>query len=94
LSPLGNWLFLNPENMALAQASLIGDIDLGGINNKGIGGEDIAAIFAAQATAQAIQSAREREERRQRSKVFMISGSIGAALVLVIVLFYYSTKSN
>lgn len=80
--------------MSLAQASLIGDIDLGGINNKGVNSEDFAAIFAAQAQAQAIQSGIEREERRQRTKVFMISGSVVTALVLVILLFYYSTKSN
>jgi predicted nucleic acid-binding Zn ribbon protein len=80
--------------MALAQASLIGDIDLGGINNKGVSGEDIAAIFGAQAQAEAIQSAREREEKRQRTKVFLISGSVVSALILVLVLFYYSTKSK
>lgn len=80
--------------MALAQASLIGDIDLGGINNKGVSSEDFAAIFAAQAQAEAIQSAREREAQRQRTKVFLISGSVVSALLLVMLLFYYSTKSN
>lgn len=74
--------------MALAQASLIGDIDLGGIGNHGVSGSDFAAIFG----AQAIQAARERQERRQRANIMMISGGVFASIVLIIFIFYFTSK--
>jgi hypothetical protein len=80
--------------MALANASLIGDIDLGGIGNRGIEGGDFAAIFAAQAQVQETQAAREREERRQRNKVFLISGSVVSSVIILILLFYYTTSKT
>jgi len=80
--------------MALATASLIGDIDLGGINNKGVSSGDFAAIFAAQAAVQTIQAAREREERRQRNKVFLIGGSVVSSVIILILLFYYTTSKT
>lgn len=89
--------------MALAQTGVVGDIQTGdigidllsgGIGNQGLSGKDLAAIFGAQAQAEVIQDARERAERKQRTKIVIISGSVITALVLVILLFYYSTKSN
>lgn len=80
--------------MALANASLIGDIDLGGINNKGVSSEDLAAIFAAQAQVNVIQAARERQERKQRTKILIISGAVVSSIILILLLYYYTSKSN
>ncbi|BDS12993.1 hypothetical protein [Aureispira anguillae] len=89
--------------MALAKTGVVGDIATGdisidilggGIGNHGVSGKDMAAIFGAQARAEAIQSAREREERRQRNKVLAISGTIISSLFLLFILYYFTTKSN
>lgn len=68
------------------------NIDLGGINNQGTDGEDLAAIFAAQAHAQAIQDSKERQERQQRTKIFIISGSVVSSIVLILLFFYFTSK--
>lgn len=86
--------------MALAKAGVVGDIttgdiDLlsGGIGNHGLSGKDLAAIFNAQAQAEVIQDARERAERKQRQKVIVISSSVVVSLVLIVALYFYTTKS-
>lgn len=70
------------------------NIDLGGINNQGTNGEDLASIFAAQAHAQVIQEARERQERQQRTKILIISGSVVSTIILILLLYYYTSKTN
>ena len=87
--------------MSVAQASLFdtiqtGDIGIdflgGGIGNHGVSGKELAAIFGAQAQADVIQAAREREDRKQRQKVILVSGSVLALIILLVTLYYISTK--
>lgn len=80
--------------MALAKASLIGDIDLGGINNQGVSSGDIAAIFAAQAQTQAIQEARERTARKQRQKLIIISSSMVISLIAIVALYFFTRPKS
>ncbi|WMX15285.1 hypothetical protein [Aureispira sp. CCB-E] len=87
--------------MALAQTGVVGDIQTGdigidllsgGIGNQGLSGKDLAAIFGAQANAEIIQDARDRQERKQRQKLIVISGSVVVSLVLIVALYFYTSK--
>jgi hypothetical protein len=87
--------------MALAQTGVVGDIQTGdigidllggGIGNQGLSGKDLAAIFGAQANAEIIQDAREREDKKQMQKVLVISGSVVISLVLIVALYFYTSK--
>jgi hypothetical protein len=89
--------------MALAQTGVVGDIQTGdigidllggGIGNKGVSGKDLAAIFGAQAQSQTIQDARERQDRKQRTKILIISGSVVSTIVLILLLYYFTSKTK
>ncbi|WP_052596265.1 hypothetical protein [Aureispira sp. CCB-QB1] len=89
--------------MALAQTGVVGDIQTGdigidllsgGIGNHGLSGKDLANIFGAQAQAEVIQDARDRAERKQRTKIFIISGSVVSAIVLIILLYSFTSKTK
>jgi hypothetical protein len=89
--------------MALAQTGVVGDIQTGdigidllsgGIGNQGLSGKDLANIFGAQAQAEVIQDAREREDRKQRTKILIISGSVVSGIVLILLLYYFTSKTN
>lgn len=89
--------------MALAQTGIVGDIQTGdigidllggGIGNQGLSGEDLAAIFGAQAQTQTIQDARERQDRKQRTKILIISGSVVSSIILILLLYYFTSKTK
>ncbi|WP_052600215.1 hypothetical protein [Aureispira sp. CCB-QB1] len=89
--------------MALAKTGVVGDISTGdigidllggGIGNHGLSGKDLAAIFGAQAQAEALQDARERQERKQRTQILIISGSVVSAIILILLLYYFTSKTR
>lgn len=89
--------------MALAKTGVVGDIktgdigiDLlgGGIGNHGLSGKDLAAIFGAQAQAEVIQDARERQDRKQRTKIIVISGAVVSSIILILLLYYFTSKTK
>jgi len=73
-----------------------GDILGGGINigTQGLTSADLKAIFGSQAQVEAIQEARERQERKKRTQLLAISGSVVVLFSLFIFLFFYSSKKR
>jgi len=73
-----------------------GDILGGGINigTQGLTSADLKAIFGSHAQVEAIQAARERQERKKRTQLLAISGSVIVLFSLFIFLFFYSSKKR
>jgi len=73
-----------------------GDILGGGINigTQGLTSADLKAIFGSQAEVEVIQAARERQERKKRTQLLAISGSVIVLFSLFIFLFFYSNKNK
>ena len=71
-----------------------GDI-LSGINiaNQGLSSQDLASIFGSMAAEERIQAAREAQERKRRTRLWAISGSVVLLLALISLLYYFHTKN-
>jgi len=89
--------------MALAKTGVVGDIQTGdigidllsgGIGNRGLSGKDLAHIFGAQAQTEALQAAREREDRKQRTKIMIVSGSVVSTILLLVLLYSFTSKKS